>query len=128
MFTAFADASEWTQWWPMMTTSRWTAGAGGIGAEREVAVRMLGSFREQMIAWEPDVRFAFTMIASSSPIASQIAEDYRLTPDGAGTRVDWLLAARPNALGKLATPVVRTVMSRMFVRGMNNLDHLLSAN
>jgi uncharacterized protein YndB with AHSA1/START domain len=128
LFASFADASQWLRWWPMMTTCKWTVDTAAVGAEREVVVRLLGRFRERMIAWQPGQRFAFTMIASTSPMASQLAEDYRLSADGTGTRLDWTLAARPRILGKLAAPVMRVTMLRMFSSGIVNLDRLLSAN
>ena len=128
VFASFADAPQWLRWWPMMTTCKWVVDTAAVGAEREVAVRLLGRYRERMIAWQPGERFAFTMVASNSPMASQIAEDYRLTADGTGTRVDWVLAARPRTLGRLAAPVMRVTMRRMFNAGMARLDHLLTAN
>lgn len=128
VFASFADPPQWLRWWPMMTSCQWTQGTGGVGSEREVALRLLGRFRERMIAWQPGERFAFTMIATTSPMASQMAEDYRLASDGAGTRLEWTFAARPRTLGKLTAPVMRATMLRMFNSGMTSLDHMLSAN
>ena len=67
-----------------------------------------------MIAWEPGARYAFTMVASDSPLASQMAEDYRLTAVPAGTRLDWTFAATPTTLGKLGMPVMKLIMRKMF--------------
>jgi uncharacterized protein YndB with AHSA1/START domain len=128
VFASFADASQWLRWWPMMTTCKWVVDTAGVGAEREVAVRLLGRFRERMIAWQPGERFAFTMVGSTSPMASQLAEDYRLIAAGTGTRLEWTMAARPRTLGKLAAPIMRMTMLRMFHRGITSLDHLLTAN
>jgi len=128
VFAAFADAADWLRWWPMMTSCAWTRDTAAVGAEREVAVRLLGRFRERMIAWQPGARFAFTMIGSTSPMATQLAEDYRLAADGSGTRLEWTLAAQPTTLGKLTAPVMRRTMLRMFQRGIASLDRLLAAH
>lgn len=122
VFAIFADITSWPSWFPMMKRAAWSGEArGGLGAEREVTMRMLGRFRERMIAWDPGARFAFTMIGSTSPLVRQLAEDYRLTAVDGGTRLDWVMAATPTTIGKLGMPVMRRIMLRIFERAGRRL-------
>ncbi len=128
VFEAFADAAMWTRWWPLMHSARWTRGTGGLGDEREVALHALGRFAERFIAWEPGVRFAFSMTGTTSPLVRRMGEDYRLFADGKGTRLEWTMAAVPSTLGRASTPITRFITRRMIRRGVPTLDRLLTAN
>ncbi len=128
VFAAFADAATWPRWFPLMTRATWLDGAtaGGLGKQRDVKLRGLGVFRERFIAWEPDQRFAFTVIASSSPMMKKFGEDYRLTADGGGTRFDWTMGAEPAGVGKILAPGLRVFMRRLLKRAARNLDRQLA--
>lgn len=124
VFAAFADGPGWTSWFPMMTQAAWVDGkTSGVGAERDVAMRLFGRFRERFIAWEPGRRFSFTIVQSTSPLLRRFAEDYRLSADGAGTRFDWTAGAEPaNAAASLLAPGLRLFMRRLLARAAKNLD------
>lgn len=67
-------------------------------------------------------------IGTTSPLVRQMGEDYRLSADGKGTRLEWTLAAVPTTLGNASTPVTRFISKRMIRRGIPRLDRLLAAN
>jgi uncharacterized protein YndB with AHSA1/START domain len=127
VFEAFADAPGWTGWFPSMTRSAWTAGGGGVGSEREVSVRGFGAVRERFLAWEPGARFSFTMIGATSPLIRRMGEDYRLSADGAGARLDVTVGIDPTRLGRVAMPIARRILGRSFRGAIARLDRRLAS-
>jgi hypothetical protein len=126
LFLELAEPARWIGWFPLMRRAEWTsAKTAQVGAERSVSLRVFGRFDERMLAWEPGKRFAFTMIASSSPLVRRMGEDWRLVRDAGGTRLEWTVAAVPTTLGKLATPALRRVLTRLFQGGGQNLRRVL---
>jgi hypothetical protein len=102
----------------------WHGHVGGVGAEREVGVRLFGRFRETMLAWEPDRRVAFTMTSTTSPLVAQMAEDFQITSELGGVRLDWTVVATPTGLGRLVTPALRAILGRMFRTYRPRLERL----
>lgn len=127
VFDAFADTEGWTRWFPLMYRAVWTsAEQAKVGAEREVALYGLGGYRERFIAWEPGARFAFTMTKASTPMARSIVEDFSFSREGDGTRIDWVLAADPRTLGKVARPGLELVMPRVVRKAGQRLERYLT--
>ena len=125
VFAAFADAPSWPRWFPLMHTAKWvTEEIERVGAEREVGLYGLGNYVERFLAWEPGKRFTFTMISSSSPLATALAEDFQMSPvrDGAATRLAWTLAAEPTLLGRLLRPGLEVTMRKVFLRSGKQLE------
>ena len=124
VFAALAEPASWPRWFPLMTRAAWVAPTtnGSVGAERDVALRVLGRFRERMIAWQPGQRYAFTMVQSSSPFASKMAEDYQLQAVAGGTELRWTFAVTPTTVGKLAVPGLRIVMRKIFTTAGKRLN------
>lgn len=126
VFALFADAASWPTWFPMMTRAVWLGAPGAVGSEREVTMRGFGVFRERFLAYDEPHRFAFTVIQSSSGMMKRFAEDYRLTPEGNGTRFDWTMGAEPAGIGKPLAPGLRIFMRQLLTRAARNLERQLS--
>ena len=94
VFAALAeDPAGWGSWFPGFTDAgRYlTPGPHGVGSQREVFAR--GSrFLETILAWEPGRRWAFRVDEAGLPAVRALAEDFTLTPEGTGTRVDYTMA------------------------------------
>jgi hypothetical protein len=126
LYAELADPRRWVDWFPLMYRAEWTSEkTAAVGAEREVALRVFGKYREQILAWEPGERFAFTMTGSTSPLVARMAEDWRLDREGRGVRLEWTVGGYPTTLGRAATPILRAVLSRMFSAGGVKLEKLL---
>src|SRR6476619_4247598 len=111
----FAELGEPSLWFPMMRRSVWRTGAtSGVGAEREVDVLGFGRFRERMLVWEPGVRVAFTMLATTSPLIARMTEDWRMSRVDGETRVEAIISGYPTKLGRIAQPVLRRVVATVF--------------
>jgi hypothetical protein len=118
----FVELADPSRWFPLMRSCLWHGRVGGVGSVREVHLRLFGTFREAMLAWEPAgssgeggiARVAFTMTETSSPLVSRMAEDFAITPELGGVRLDWTVAAVTTALGRLAAPILRQTLRRMF--------------
>ena len=126
LFARMVDPRSWIEWFPLMYRADWvTQKTNGVGAEREVALRVFGKYRERMLAWEPGERFAFTMTASTSPLVKRMAEDWRMSREGNGVRLDWTVGGYPTTVGRMGAPALRAVLSRLFAGGRAKLEKLL---
>lgn len=124
----FEELRDPSMWFPLMQRSVWHTGAtSGVGAERVVEILGYGRFHERMIVWDQDARVAFTMIGTTSPLASRMFEDYRLTRVDGKTRLDWVLAAYPTLAGRLLTPVTRATLGLMARGVRRNLNRRAGA-
>ncbi len=128
VFAALAPPASWLEWFPLMRAAEWLPGpVECVGARRRVRLTVFGGFDEVFLAWEVPAggnpgRYTFAMTASTSPLASAMAEDYRVLADGSGTRIDWTLAATLTPLGKVGRPALVGVMRGLFGRALRNLD------
>jgi hypothetical protein len=119
----FAELGDMSLWFPLMRRSVWKTGAtSGVGAEREVDVRTFGKFRERMLAWDVGARVAFTMTGTTSPLVERMAEDWVVSREDIGSRLDWIVVATPTFAGRIATPALKAVLRVIFMRACGNLQ------
>ena len=121
VFAALAeDPAGWGAWFPGFTDAgRYlTPGPHGVGSQREVFAR--GSrFLETILVWEPGRRWSFRVDEAGLPAIRALAEDFRLTPEGSGTRVDYTMAQEtsPGFVGglviRLAGGQLRTALRNL---------------
>jgi hypothetical protein len=122
------DPAGWGSWFPGFShQGRYLSPPPhGVGAVREVV--MLGvRFRERILAWDAPSRWAFCVDQASVPFATAFAEEYRLTPEGDRSVVQWTLAMDPRGPVRRATPLMGAVLPRLFRRAMGNLERRLAA-
>jgi len=121
VFAALAEPGGWPVWFPNVREARYTTPPPyGIGTIREANV---GGTRwvEEMIAWDADARWAWTVTGASLPFATAQVECFELAPAGSGTHVRWTLALEPRLLGRLGEPFTTRAMQRLWQRAAGNL-------
>lgn len=122
----FAEMGDPSKWFPLMKRCVWiTAETGGVGAERDVTLTGFGQFRGRMLVWDVNQRVAFTMVATTSGMVAQLAEDLRITPDGDGVRLDWTMCGRSRGVGRAIQPLLRVTLRQMMNRAAKELGELV---
>ncbi|MGV4986532.1 SRPBCC family protein [Streptomyces sp. NRAIS4] len=125
VFHALAeDLPGWAQWFPAVALARATDG----GAGREIRLRGGTRLVETvLVAKEPEV-YAYRVDATNAPGARALVEEWRLTPRGTGTRVQWTFAADGTAPFRLVFRLARAGLGRAFRDAVTSLDrHLAGA-
>jgi hypothetical protein len=121
--SVFAELRDPSLWFPLLYRSVWKTGAtSGVGAEREVRVRTFGTFRERMLAWDEGERVAFTMVESTSPLVTRMAEDWQVSREGIYTKLTWGVFATPSTLGRAVTPGLKVILRTLFMRAATKLQ------
>lgn len=122
VFAAFTDPQSWPHWFPNVRAASY-AGAPpyGVGTIRQAHV---GSTHwvEEIVAWEDDAHWAWTVTRASVPFARAQVEAFEFSDVGDATRVRWTLALEPRLLARLGAPFAPRVIKRLFGRAMQNLS------
>ncbi|MCF3120376.1 SRPBCC family protein [Streptomyces arenae] len=117
------DVVGWPQWFTAVTLCRPTDGGKG----REVRLKGGTRFQESILASEESTRYAYRVDVTNAPALRALAEEWRLTPAGTGTRVQWTFAADGPALFRGALRVGRPGLGRAFRDAVTALDKRLAA-
>jgi len=122
VFAAISDPRTWSSWFPGVRAASYPSPPPyGVGTIREAHV---GATRwvEELIAWDADVRWGYTILRSTVPIAWAQIESFELDDAPGGTRVRWTLACEPRLLMRLGSPIAPHVLQKLFRRAMQNLS------
>ena len=128
VFAAIAtDPAAWGQWFPGFDHSgHWlTPDPPGVGSRRTVRVARL-AYDETILAWEAPSRFAFRLDRSALPVATALAEDYRIAPHPSGSTLDWIFAIEPRRGLRRMTGLFDPMLARLFKRAATNLERYLA--
>ncbi|MFD7696168.1 SRPBCC family protein [Streptomyces sp. NPDC059374] len=125
VFTALAeDVAGWTQWFSAVTLARPLDG----GARREIRLKGGGRFEETVLAAERPEVYAYRVDLTNAPGSRAIVEEWRLTPSGAGTRIQWTVAVDGTAPFRTSVRLARAGLGRAFRGAVTSLDRRLAAS
>jgi hypothetical protein len=125
VFTALVDPAGWPVWFPgVRGVSYGTPPPYGVGTIREANVSGT-RWIEEIIAWDVDTRWAWTVLRASVPLARAQVESFELADVPGGTRVRWTLALEPRLVARLGAPFTAGTIRRLLRRAMGNLDGYL---
>jgi hypothetical protein len=104
------DPAGWGDWFPGFDHGgRWESPAPhGVGSIRSVRA-FRTDYRETMLAWDTDARWAFRVDSTSSPLFKAFAEDYRVADAAGGTLLSWTVAFRPGPGLRFVAPLTPAV-------------------
>ncbi|MEU4083358.1 SRPBCC family protein [Streptomyces aureus] len=122
VFTALAeDVSGWSEWFSAVTLAR-PAGEGG----REVRLRGGTRFEETVLVSKAPEVYTYRADATNAPGLRALVEEWRLTPAGGGTRIQWTFAADGTAVFRTALTLGRGGLGRAFRGAVTALDRRLA--
>lgn len=117
------DVSGWSEWFSAVTLARPTQD----GAGREVRLWGGTRFEETVLVARASEVYAYRVDATNAPGARALVEEWRLTPDGTGTWVQWTFAADGTALFRSALKLGRAGLGRAFRDAVTALDRRLAS-
>ncbi|WP_369240996.1 SRPBCC family protein [Streptomyces sp. R21] len=122
VFHALAeDVEGWSEWFWAVTSARRS------DSGREVRLRGGTRFQETVLVADSPEVYAYRVDVTNAPGARALVEEWRLTPDGTGTRVQWTFAADGSAPFRFALRLARVGMGRAFRDAVTALDRRLAS-
>ncbi|MEU8518931.1 SRPBCC family protein [Streptomyces sp. NPDC048577] len=115
------EVGSWPAWFTAVASARPTDGGTG----RTVGLRGGISFRETVMAAEPDTRYAYRVDETNAPGVRAMLEEWVLSPVGRGTRVRWTMAVDGPAAYLFAMRLARPGVGWSFRDAMRRLDRRL---
>lgn len=124
VFRALAeDVPGWSEWFAAVASAR----PVDEGAGREVRLTGGIRFQETVVAATPNEVYAYRVDETNAPGVHALLEEWRLTPAGTGTRVQWTFAGDGTAVFRFALKAARTGLGRAFRGAVTALDRRLAA-
>ncbi|MFI1393768.1 SRPBCC family protein [Streptomyces sp. NPDC020681] len=116
------DVSGWRTWFTAVSEATPTHG----GAGRDVRLKGGVFFGETILATDPDERYAYRVDRTNAPGLHALLEEWRLTPAGNGTRVQWTFAADAPAPVRALMRLGKSGPGASFRSAMRHLDRRLT--
>ncbi|MEU9892775.1 SRPBCC family protein [Streptomyces phaeochromogenes] len=117
------DVTGWPEWFSAVRAARPTEDGTG----RQVRLKGGTRFEETILVAEPSEVYTYRVDVTNAPGTRALVEEWRLTPDGTGTRVQWTWAADGTAPFRFAIKLGRSGLGRAFRDAVTKLDGRLSS-
>ncbi|MBM7173686.1 SRPBCC family protein [Streptomyces sp. G44] len=117
------DLNGWPTWFASVTRCRPTDDGKG----RHVRLKGGTHFQETILATVEPERYAYRVDVTNAPGPRALVEEWRLAPAGAGTRVQWTIAADGPPPFRLVLRLSRAGLGRAFRDAVTALDRRLMA-
>jgi uncharacterized protein YndB with AHSA1/START domain len=127
VWSAFTDNTSWTAWYATCRVCRTTSTATeGLGMTRYIEVDALKA-HEQVIAWEPERLWAFTVTELGRPFCTAMVERATFAASsGGGTDVTYRMASEPRWWARPLKRVIADRMRKAWIASFDELDHYLA--
>jgi uncharacterized protein YndB with AHSA1/START domain len=128
IWPALADAAAWTRWFRGVRVARYTTPPPhGVGAMRHVEVQRL-EVDEEVIAFEPERRFAFSVRTANRAGFEAMVEVVDLEPRGDTTRVTYRQAIETAGWLRPLVPLLRRQLRRELRAGLAGLGPFVASH